>query len=148
MQKHVTALGALFVAFGLMGLIGIAVVFLIFVGGGVAGGLLAALEAGAATDSQAAAVSLAAVLTAAFGIFLTLIIALTTIPSLIAGYGLLARRTWAPALALIVGIVNLPAFPVGTVMGIYAIWVYVQDTTAELMVPTLRRVRGEALSAG
>lgn len=146
MEKHVTALGALFVAFGLMGLVGMAVVFLIFVGGGVAGGLFAALEAASASSSQATEVSLAALLTTAFGLFLTLIIAVSTVPSLIVGYGLLARRTWAPVGALIVGIVNLPAFPVGTVTGIYAIWVYVQEGTAGVMVPRARHLRQPAMS--
>lgn len=56
--------------------------------------------------------------------FICLFIAL---PSLIAGWGLLNNRSWAMILALIVGCLSLFSFPIGTAVGIYTIWVYVED---------------------
>ena len=56
--------------------------------------------------------------------FICLFIAL---PSLIAGWGLLNGKGWAMALALIVGCLRLFSFPIGTAIGIYTIWVYVED---------------------
>ncbi|MBL7852218.1 MAG: hypothetical protein JNN04_15045 [Cyclobacteriaceae bacterium] len=58
-------------------------------------------------------------------IFICVFIAL---PSLIAGWGLLNGRTWAMTLALIVGCLRLFSFPIGTAIGIYTIWVYVEDS--------------------
>jgi hypothetical protein len=49
------------------------------------------------------------------------------LPSLIAGWGLLNGRAWAMTLALIVGCLRLFSFPIGTAIGIYTIWVYVED---------------------
>jgi hypothetical protein len=48
-------------------------------------------------------------------------------PSLIAGIGLLAKQKWALILALIVGCLKLFSFPIGTAVGIYAIWIFSED---------------------
>ena len=50
-----------------------------------------------------------------------------SIPTLIAGIGLLTRQTWAMIFALIMGCLKLFNFPVGTAIGIYAIWIYAED---------------------
>lgn len=50
-----------------------------------------------------------------------------TIPSLVAGIGLLARQRWAMVLALVLGCFKLFSFPIGTAIGIYTIWVYSED---------------------
>lgn len=48
-------------------------------------------------------------------------------PTVIAGIGLLMRQGWAMILALIVACFKLFAFPVGTAIGVYAIWIYAED---------------------
>ncbi len=45
------------------------------------------------------------------------------IPALIAGIGLLRRKPWARILALIVGVFGFFAFPIGTLIALYAFWV-------------------------
>ena len=57
----------------------------------------------------------------------TLMITLA-IPGLIAGFGLLARKAWARILAIVAAALGLASFPVGTLIGIYAIFVMMQDT--------------------
>jgi hypothetical protein len=56
-----------------------------------------------------------------------LVIAFYAVPSLIAGVGLVLRQSWAMILALIVAALKLFSFPVGTAIGIYAIWIYAED---------------------
>jgi hypothetical protein len=56
-----------------------------------------------------------------------IIIVFSVIPTLIAGIGLLARATWAPILSLIMGCLKLISFPIGTIIGIYAIWIFAED---------------------
>src|SRR5882757_4643700 len=46
-----------------------------------------------------------------------LIIVFSVIPTLIAGIGLLVRATWAPIFSLIIGILKLISFPIGTIIG-------------------------------
>jgi uncharacterized membrane protein (DUF2068 family) len=42
--------------------------------------------------------------------------------NIIAGIGLLRYRSWARILVIILAIINLPNFPVGTALGIYTLW--------------------------
>lgn len=50
-----------------------------------------------------------------------------SIPTIIAGAGLLTRQKWALMLALIMGCLKLFSFPIGTALGVYSIWVYAED---------------------
>jgi hypothetical protein len=52
------------------------------------------------------------------------IIILFSIPSIIAGIGILNNKKWALTLALVLGCFKLFSFPIGTAIGIYTIWVY------------------------
>src|SRR5688572_24535124 len=56
-----------------------------------------------------------------------LVIAIVAVPTLISGIGLLMRQSWAMIAALIVACFKLFSFPVGTAIGIYAIWIYSED---------------------
>lgn len=53
------------------------------------------------------------------------------LPGIIAGYGLLKRRSWGRWLAIIVGILNLPNFPIGTIVGVYTLYVLLQPEAAD-----------------
>lgn len=70
----------------------------------------------------------------AIALFVCIFIAL---PSLIAGWGLLNSRSWAMTLALIVGCLRLFSFPIGTAIGIYTIWVYVEDNRLKQISPKI-----------
>jgi ABC-type glycerol-3-phosphate transport system permease component len=59
--------------------------------------------------------------------YLPWIIIIFSVPSLIAGLGLLNKASWAMMLALILGCLKLISFPVGTAIGVYTIWVYSED---------------------
>lgn len=60
------------------------------------------------------------------------IIAALAVPSVIAGIGLLGQRNWARVLAIIVAILNLPAFPIGTLLGAYTLYVMLDNETSTL----------------
>lgn len=55
---------------------------------------------------------------------LTLTLVLT-VPSLIAGIGLLYKKDWALTLAFIIGIIGLLGFPIWTFIGIYSIVIFI-----------------------
>ena len=55
------------------------------------------------------------------------------IPSLIAGVGLLKQKGWARTLAIIVAILALASFPIGTAVGIYTLWVLTRKETEQLL---------------
>jgi hypothetical protein len=56
----------------------------------------------------------------------TLMIALA-IPGLIAGFGLLARKAWGRILAIVAAVLGLAGFPVGTLIGLYVLFVLMQE---------------------
>lgn len=58
------------------------------------------------------------------------------LPALISGFGLYNNKGWARGLALIIGILALFNFPIGTAMGIYTIWVYFRPARVEVSVST------------
>lgn len=54
-----------------------------------------------------------------------------SIPSIIAGIGLLNQQRWALIMALILGCLKLLSFPIGTAIGVYSIWVYTESNRVE-----------------
>ena len=59
------------------------------------------------------------------------LMALLGLPGMLAGYGLLKRKSWARILAIVVGVLGLPNFPVGTAIGLYTIWVLFQKSATD-----------------
>ncbi len=56
-----------------------------------------------------------------------IIIFVFALPTFIAGVGLMTKQSWAVIISLIVGCLKLFSFPVGTAIGIYAIWIFSED---------------------
>ena len=61
-----------------------------------------------------------------------IVLAVVSIPAIIAGFGLMARKPWARVLTILLGIINLFGFPIGTMLGAYQLWVLAvnQETRA------------------
>jgi hypothetical protein len=54
---------------------------------------------------------------------------------IIGGVGLLRLKSWARYLVLVLSILALLSIPIGTALGIYSIWVLVNDETVQLFSP-------------
>jgi hypothetical protein len=120
LKLHVTILGWLYIVGNAIFLLIGAFVFMLLAGIGVASG-----------DSQAMAIL------SIVGTVVGALLAVIAIPGLVAGYGLLARKAWGRVLAIVVGILGLINFPVGTAIGIYAILVLLQEeANGYFMSPT------------
>jgi hypothetical protein len=115
MKKHVTVAGALRIGMGVLGLLIAAFVFIAIVGGGLISG-----------DRDAIAIT--SVVGTVIGGFFGLI----SLPNIIAGWGLIRFKPWARILTLILAALDLVNVPVGTLLGIYTIWVILQDETEKL----------------
>jgi hypothetical protein len=117
-QPHITILGWLYLASN--------AVFLL-----IAGFAVAALPfIGAVADDPDATIVLG-ILGTAFGLLMVVL----GLPGLIAGYGLLKRKSWARFLALVLGILNLVNFPVGTAIGVYTLLVLLQQSATDYFAP-------------
>jgi hypothetical protein len=116
MRQHLDAVAWLYIG---MGLLGILSAFLVFGGLGLAGVLSGDMEA--------------ASILAVIGVFAAGVVALLSAPSILGGWGLLRRKPWARVLVLILSFLNLFAFPVGTLVGGYAIWVLMNDEAKAIL---------------
>ena len=119
MEKHVTVLGILYIAFSVLGFLLALIVFTAVVGGGIISG-----------DSEAMAI------TAVVGPAVALFFVILSTPGLIGGIYLLKRRPWARILVLVLGFINLIEIPIGTALGIYTIWVLYKNETIDLFTPS------------
>jgi hypothetical protein len=119
MDKHVNILAIINIVWSCMGLIGSAVVLIIFVGSS----FIVGFEGG---DEEVG------LLVAIFGLIIGGTVLVTSIPALIAGIGLLRFKSWARILAIILAILDLLAFPIGTAIGVYALWVLFNEDTIAL----------------
>jgi hypothetical protein len=63
------------------------------------------------------------------------LMALLALPGIAAGYGLLKRREWGRVLAIIVAVLGLVNFPIGTLIGVYVLWVLFQQAANEYFAP-------------
>ena len=118
MEKHVTVVAAIHIGFGALGILIALAVLVAVVGAGIISG-----------DPEAKAI------TSFVGPTISFFIVLISVPYIIGGIGLLRRRSWARILVLIVSILDLIDIPIGTIAGVYSIWVLVKDETLQLFTP-------------
>ncbi len=118
MRGHVTFLGWLHVVIGGLELLAAVAVFGVF---GLLGG--AGVLAG---DPFAGG------LAAAIGGAIALLVALTAIPNVVAGIGLLTWASWGRWVAIAIGVFNLLKFPWGTALGVYTFLVLFDEEVKEV----------------
>lgn len=106
MEKHVTALGILYIIFAAFNLLLALMIWMLFLG------------TGAIVDDPGSGAILATI-----GTIGAIFFVVTALPGLIVGIGLLKYQSWARILAIVLGVVILVDPPFGTALGIYTLWV-------------------------
>jgi len=116
MDRHLTALGVIYLVFSALNLMAACIVFLVVAGSGAISGNPHAMMI---TGTVASLIS---------G-FLVVI----SIPGLVGGIGLLKHKSWSRYLGLVLGCINLLHIPVGTAIGVYTIWVLTRPEAVTLL---------------
>ncbi len=116
MKKHVTAVGSIQIAFSVLGLIGAFVVF------------FALNFARGFVDND----EIATMVLRFIGTILPLIIGLASALGLVGAIALLSYQPWARILVIVVAALGCLNIPIGTLVGVYSIWVLMQDETVKL----------------
>jgi hypothetical protein len=119
MRKHVTVVGAIHIGFGFIGLIGAMAAFfaLNFARGVVGNDEIPSMVLGFLSIS------------------VPLLIGFLSTLGLVGGIGLLSLQGWARYLVMIVAAVGCLNIPIGTLKGVYSLWVLLQDETIKLFNP-------------
>jgi hypothetical protein len=116
MKKHVTVVGAIHIGFGVLGLIGaLAAFFALHFARGVVGG-----------DE------IPSMVLGFLSISVPLLIGFMSTLGLIGGIGLLSFQSWARYLVIVVAALGCLNIPIGTLKGVYSLWVLLQDETIKL----------------
>ncbi|MBL8232341.1 MAG: hypothetical protein JNL98_27845 [Bryobacterales bacterium] len=111
MEKHLRTIGYLNVALGALGVLACVVILILF--RGPSGVLLINARAGSTVTTTEGFV------TACIMVYLILMAG----PLIAVGIGLLQVQEWARNLGMILSILSLIGIPIGTVVGIYSLWV-------------------------
>lgn len=116
MKKHVIVVGAIHIGFGGLGLIGAMAAFfaLNFAKGVVGGDELPSMVLGFLSIS------------------VPLLIGFMSTLGLVGGIGLLSFQSWARYLVIVVAALGCLNIPIGTLKGVYSLWVLLQDDTIKL----------------
>lgn len=122
MTSHVRALAVLQIVYASFGLLLGLVVAMLF------GGIATIVGFSAPLSDSVVAVPILATI----GGVASSIIIMLSLPRLIAGIGLLKYRQWGRVLTFVVSILGLIDFPVGTGLGVYALWVLLHRETIPL----------------
>jgi hypothetical protein len=116
MKKHVTVVGAIHIGFGFLGLIAAVAVFF-------------ALNF---ARSQVMGDETGEMVLSFLSISIPLLIGFLSTLGLIGGIGLLAYSPWARYLVIVVAALGCLNIPIGTLKGVYSLWVLMQDETVQL----------------
>lgn len=116
MKKHVTVVGAIHIGFGMIGLLGALAIFFVlrFATGFVEGE------------------EVPEVVLKFLSFSLPLLVGFTSTLGLIGGIGLISLQNWARYLVIVVAALGCLNIPIGTLKGVYSLWVLLQDDTIKL----------------
>lgn len=95
------------------------------------GGAATIVGVAAEADDSAIAVPILG----AVGAMTSSLIVLLCAPGLITGIGLMYFKPWARIVGIVLSAISLLAFPVGTAVGIYGLWVLLSRDTEPLFQP-------------
>jgi hypothetical protein len=116
MKKHVTVVAAIQIGFAILGLILAVVIFFVM--------SFARGQVGDDNTGRMVLGFLSVSLPILFGFLSTL--------GLVGGIGLLAYRPWARYIVMVVSALGCLNIPIGTLKGVYSLWVLLQDDTIKL----------------
>lgn len=115
MQIHVKTIGWLYIVLGVMSLLGAACIAILILSGGLISGDRTAI-----------------MVTSIVSAIIALLLLIISLPGIIAGVGLLKLQPWARIMALVLSVLNLPGFPFGTILGVYALYTLLDEDTQVL----------------
>jgi hypothetical protein len=119
MKKHVTVVGAIHIGFGFIGLIlALGAFFALNFAKGVVGNE-----------------EIPSMVLSFLSISVPLLIGFLSTLGLVGGIGLLSFQPWARYLIMIVAAIGCLNIPIGTLKGVYSLWVLLQDETIKLFNP-------------
>lgn len=118
MKKHVTVVGAIHIGFGLLGLVAAVATFFVFT-------FLIGVVGESGEDVPV-------MLFRILRICIPILIGFNSTLGLVGGIGLLSFQPWARYVVIVAAALGCLNIPIGTLKGVYSLWVLLQDDTLKL----------------
>ena len=116
MKKHVTVVAAIHIGFGILGLIAAVVTFFVF-----------SFLIGVVGNDD-----VPVMLFSILRICVPILIGFNSTLGLVGGIGLLTFQPWARYVVIVAAALGCLNIPIGTLKGVYSLWVLLQDETVKL----------------
>ena len=116
MKKHVTVVAAIHIGFGILGLIAAVVTFFVF-----------SFLIGVVGNDD-----VPVMLFSILRICVPILIGFNSTLGLVGGIGLLSFQPWARYVVIVAAALGCLNIPIGTLKGVYSLWVLLQDDTVKL----------------
>ena len=129
MRDHIKILGILNIVMGRLTALAGVIVFLAM--GGVASFLAMGVPDSSASDAESA--KMAAPWLGLIGVLVAGFLVLVALPAIIGGWGLLKFKSWSRVLMIVVSGLSLFHIPFGTALGIYGLWVLLNEQSRQLL---------------
>jgi hypothetical protein len=118
MKKHIQIVAALHIAMGALSLLGAVAVFAFL-------GLASGIVVSQGEHQVGGIIGVVAVVVGGF-------LAVLALPGIIGGWALLAGRSWARPVVIVLGVIHLINIPFGTALGIYTLWALLREPPPQI----------------
>jgi hypothetical protein len=98
-----------------------------------AGGIASVVALAAQDSGDAESARWIAPIVGVVGTVLGIFLLALAIPSILGGWGLLKYKSWSRILMIVVSALSLVHFPFGTALGVYGLWVLVNEQSRQLL---------------
>ena len=131
MEKHVTLVGILNIVYRSMAIIGAIVLFCLAYGFGFLMKFISHFDHNEIQEVPPEVFSIVQIVLTCIGI----LILIFSVAGIIGAVGVLKKKEWGRITLLIVSFFSLLSIPLGTILGVYSIWVLLNDETIRLFHP-------------
>jgi hypothetical protein len=127
MREHIKILAILNIVMGSLTALGGLVVLL------AAGSIASLIMMGLQDSGDAENARIAAPIVGVVGVIVGVFLLALAIPAILGGWGLLNYRSWSRVLMIVISGLSLLHFPIGTALGIYGLWVLLNEQSRQLL---------------
>ena len=132
MEKHISLVGILNIVYEFFALIGACVLFAIAIGFRYFFELISRYDHHGMNEMPPELLDIVPLILTAIGLLLFVF----SIVGIIGAIGVMKKKEWGRIMVLVISFFNLIHIPLGTVLGVYSIWVLLNDESIRLMNPT------------
>ncbi len=131
MEKHITLVGILNIVYRSMAIIGALVLFALAFGFGYLMEFISRFDHNEMHEIPSEVLNIVPIILTFVGV----LIMIFSIAGIIGAVGVLKKKEWGRIIMLVISFFNLIHIPLGTILGVYSIWVLLNDETIRMFNP-------------